>query len=386
MTPRSCPDRIVTANLRDSHQPGGAVKNAGMSKTWKIAGINFDHMHMGDLLRVAHEHPNAEICGICDETPARMADAGRKFSIPAERQFTDYRACIEQTKPDLVVLCPATAEHGLWTQRVAEFGVNIMVEKPFAASLAEADVMIEAQRATGKLLAINWPIRWYPAYITAKRLLDEGTIGELLEFHHYGGNRGPLFHRADKVEAVPTAEEKRASWFYHKAQGGGSLLDYAGYGATVGTWFQGGRKPIEVTCVVDVPEGLEVDEHSVTVCRYAHGLSKIETRWGTFTDPWILQPQPKCGFVLCGTRGTISAYDYATHLRVQTAERPEGYEVAADEVRAPFQNPIQYVLQALAGGEFERGPLHPEIARIGQQIVDSAALSAREKRTVKLVE
>jgi glucose-fructose oxidoreductase len=39
----------------------------------------------------------------------------------------------------------------------------------------------------------------------------------------------------------------------------------------------------------------------------------------------------------------------------------------------------------LAGGEFERGPLHPEIARIGQQIVDSAALSARERRTVALV-
>ena len=155
---------------------------------------------------------------------------------------------------------------------------------------------------------------------------------------------------------------------------------------TIGTWFQGGRKPLEVTCVTDEPPGLEVDEHSITVCRYAQGLSKIETRWGTFTDPWILQPQPKCGFVLCGTRGTISAYDYATHLRVQTPERPEGYEVAVDTVDAPFQNPIQYMLAVLSGDEaFERGPLHPEIARIGQQIVDSAALSARERRTVALL-
>jgi glucose-fructose oxidoreductase len=191
--------------------------------------------------------------------------------------------------------------------------------------------------------------------------------------------------RQAELLARQEAEMKAASWFYKAALGGGSLLDYAGYGATIGTWFQNGRKPLEVTCVMDEPAGLEVDEHSVTICRYAHGLSKIETRWGTFTDPWILQPQPKCGFVLCGTRGTISAYDYATHLRVQTAERPEGYEIAVDEVRAPFQNPIQYLLHALGGGDFERGPLHPEIARIGQQIVDSAALSAREKRTVKLV-
>lgn len=357
-----------------------------MSKTWKIVGINFDHMHMGDWLRDIHEHPNAEIAGICDEKPERMQRAVETFGIPRERQFSDYRECIEKTKPDLVVLCPATAEHGLWTKRVAEFGVNIVVEKPFAASLAEADEMIAAQRATGKLLAINWPLRWYAAYITAKRIIDEGTIGDVLEFHHYGGNRGPLFHLADKIEATPTAEEKAASWFYHKAQGGGSLLDYGGYGATLGTWFQGGRKPIEVTCVVDEPRGLEVDEHSVTVCRYAHGLSKIETRWGTFTDPWTHQPQPRCGFVICGTKGTVSAYDYATTIRLQTLDDKAGSDRPVDEVRPPFQTPVQYLVHCLETGEPITGPLSPEVSRIGQQIVDSAVLSAREKRTVKLVE
>lgn len=357
-----------------------------MKKVWKIVGINFDHMHMGDLLRRVAAHPQAELAGICDEDPARMQDAIRAFSIAPERVFTDYRACLEKTQPDLVILCPATAEHGLWTQRVAEYDVNIMIEKPFAATLAEADAMVAAQRASGKLLAINWPTRWSPCYITMKRLIDEGTIGEVLNVHHYGGNRGPLFHRADKVQCQPTPEEKAASWFYRKALGGGSLLDYAGYGATLGTWFQGGRKPIEVTCTVDETPGLEVDEHSVTVSRYAHGLSTIQTRWGTFTDPWILQPQPKCGFIVCGTHGTISAYDYATHLRLQSEEKPEGFELPVDEVNAPFQDPIQYLLHVLEGGEFERGPLHPEIARIGQQIVDSAVRSAQEKRTVPLAE
>ena len=62
---------------------------------------------------------------------------------------------------------------------------------------------------------------------------------------------------------------------------------------------------------MDIPEGLEVDEHSITVARYAQGLSKFETRWGTFTDPWVTQPQPKCGFVITGTHGTISSYAYA---------------------------------------------------------------------------
>jgi GFO/IDH/MocA oxidoreductase family protein len=76
---------------------------------WKIAGINFDHDHMGDNLRMVFNHPNAEIVGICHEDPRRMERAIQNFSIPPERVFTDYRACLESTKPDIVLLCPATA-------------------------------------------------------------------------------------------------------------------------------------------------------------------------------------------------------------------------------------------------------------------------------------
>ena len=81
---------------------------------------------------------------------------------------------------------------------MAEFGVHILVEKPFAASLDEADEMIAAQEQAGKLLAINWPIRWSPCYITAKRLIDEERSVMCWNVHHHGGNRGPLYHRADK--------------------------------------------------------------------------------------------------------------------------------------------------------------------------------------------
>jgi predicted dehydrogenase len=237
----------------------------------------------------------------------------------------------------------------------------------------------------GKLLAVNWPLRWSPSAVTAKRLIDEGFIGEVRAYHHYGGNRGPLYHGADKIEKEPTAEDKAASWFYKRDAGGGSLLDYLGYGTTLGTWFIGGKSPIEVSAVVDEPAGLEVDEHSIVVSRYATGLSKCETRWGTFTDPWTHQPQPKCGFVICGSDGTIACYDYEPSVRVQTRARPEGYDIPADELRAPERDPIEYFLHCISTGTPLDGPLSPGISRIGQQIVDSAVLSAREKRTVTLL-
>ena len=351
----------------------------------RVAGINFDHFHMGDLLRMAFNHPQVEIVGICDDEPARMRDAVRNFALPRERVFTDVDRCLEACRPDFVVLCPATARHAEYVEHVARQGVHMLLEKPFAASVPEADRMVAAAKRHQVMLAINWPMRWVPSHVTAHRLVSEGRIGDLQEVHYYGGNRGPLWHGADKVELAPTPAAKRKSWFYKRRLGGGSLLDYLGYGTTLGTWFHQGRKPSEVLAITDLPNGLEVDEHSITVARYASGLSKFETRWGTFSDPWTHQPQPKCGFVLKGTEGTISSYDYEPAVHLQTRKNPEGRRVRADRLKAPLTNPIQYFVECLRRDHPPEGPLSPKISRIGQQIVDSAVKSARLRRAVKLV-
>ena len=355
-------------------------------KKLKVVGLNFDHMHMGDLLRKCHEHRGVEIVGVCDKDPARMQAAIANFKIPRERVFTDPHRCLAATEPDFVVLCPATAQHADFVELVASYRVHMLVEKPFAATLREADRMIAAAKKARRLLAINWPLRWVPAHVTAHRLLREGRIGALQEVHYYDGNRGPLFHLADKIEVTPTAAMKRRSWFYKKAGGGGSLLDYLGYGTTLGTWYHDGKKPLDVTAVVDRPRGLEVDEHSITIARYAAGLSKFETRWGTFTDPWTHQPQPKCGFLLKGEEGTISSYDYEPTIRVQTRADLAGRDVVVDTLRAPFQDPIQYFVHCINEGLPIEGPLAPKIARIGQQIVDTAMRSARLGKTVPLLD
>lgn len=357
-----------------------------MSRTWKVAGINFDHMHMGDNLRMAFQHPQVKIVGIADREPARMRSAAEAFGIPQERVYTDELELLEREKPDIVLLCPATAEHAEWVERVAPYGAHILMEKPFAASTEDADRMIDAANRAGVRLAINWPLRWYPPHVTAHRLIQEGAIGEVLQVHYYDGNRGPLYHGADKIELEPSSERKAASWFYHRDKGGGSLLDYLGYGTTLGTWFMGGRAPIEVTTMVDEPPGLEVDEQSVTVARYDTGLSKFETRWGTLSDPWTHQPQPKCGFVIVGGEGSISSYDFETTVRLQTRTNPEGVEVPVDELRAPYQNPVQYFVHVIENDLPVEGPLSPSISRTGQLIVDAAVRSAREKRTVRVGE
>jgi predicted dehydrogenase len=353
----------------------------------RVVGISFDHMHMGDLLRMVSENPGAEIAGIFDPDPARMANAIANFGIPTEKVFTDFDTCMTAARPDMAILCSAPATHATYTARLAAYRCHVFVEKPFAATASDARAMIAAMQPTGKLLAINWPLAWVPSHNTAKRLITEGAIGTLREVHFYDGNRGPLYHLADKVEVSPEEVERQkpTSWWYKRASGGGSLLDYLGYGATLGTWFFSGQAPVEVTAVVDEVPGIEVDQHSITICRYPTGLSRMETRWGTLTDPWTIQPTPTCGFTFVGSEGTILSPDYAPHITLQTRAHPKPTLIPVDTLPEGARNGIDYVLGCIARGEPITGPLHPDTSLTGQRIVDTAALSAQQKRTLALV-
>jgi glucose-fructose oxidoreductase len=70
---------------------------------------------------------------------------------------------------------------------------------------------------------------------------------------------------------------------------------------------------------------------------------------------------------------------------VQTRKNPEGETIAVDPSRPPSENPIQYVIDCIEKQKPVEGPLSPEVSRVGQQIVDTAVISAREGRTVPLV-
>src|ERR1700679_3345278 len=84
----------------------------------RVAGINFDHFHMGDFLRMVFDHPDAEIAGIFDEDPRRMEMSIRNFKIPPDRVFSGVDECIEKSRPDFVILCPATSKHADYVERV----------------------------------------------------------------------------------------------------------------------------------------------------------------------------------------------------------------------------------------------------------------------------
>jgi glucose-fructose oxidoreductase len=88
---------------------------------------------------------------------------------------------------------------------------------------------------------------------------------------------------------------------------------------------------------------------------------------------------------MVGSEGTMSCYEYEKTIRVQTRQHPEGFEVDVPDLKAPFVNPIQYFIHCLENNCEIEGPLSVEISRIGQQSVDTAIQSAKQKRTVALL-
>lgn len=353
----------------------------------RLVVIGFDHMHVGDQLRTAAANPGVQLVGAIDSDARRMQQVCEAVGLAQLPQVSDPSAiedALDAWAPDVAVVCSTTTQHRAWVERLAPRGIAVMLEKPFGPDLADVDAMIATAQAHGTALGTNWPLAWYRTHRTAYRLISEGEIGTVTEVHFYGGNRGPLHHLHDKIEVVPTAVDKADSWWYSAAAGGGSLLDYLGYGTTLGTWFRGGELPVAVTATTHVAPGLEVDEQSIVVAAYRSGLSSFQTRWGTFTDPWNHRTQPRTGFVVVGTTGTLSSFDYDAQVTLQNAARLDSRQVAVDTLPPQVSSGLGALLHHLDTGEPLDGPMSSDIGRTGQLLVDAAVLSAHTGRRVAI--
>ena len=331
---------LVVKILCQAARNGGKTRPDREDRVAKhgVLGISFDHMHMGDLLRQVAEHPDAEIAGIFDPDRKRMETAiatlrhpggpgfrrPRGLSVedqgrPRHRLLGDRRAC-QHRREDRA----ARAQH---------HGRKAVRGERRRCAPDDRGHGGHRPQAGGQLAARLVSLAQHRQAADRRRRDRRPDRGAFLR--RQSRPAVPSRRQGRGVAARRSKRQKPSSWWYKKASGGGSLLDYLGYGTTLGTWFMNGEEPIEVTSVVDETPGIEVDQHSITVCRYARGLSKFETRWGTLTDPWTQQPQPKCGFVLVGTDGSISSYDYDNFVTLQTRQVTTPAEVPADIAGRP---------------------------------------------------
>ncbi len=128
-------------------------------------------------LRALAQLPAARIVGMADLSPER---GGPRAAVAGCPFFTDHRAMIEATQPDIVVICTPHPSHPHIALDAFDRGAHVLSEKPMAIQVADADRMIAAAEASGKLLAVNFQQRFRPVIERAARFIAEGELGELM--------------------------------------------------------------------------------------------------------------------------------------------------------------------------------------------------------------
>jgi predicted dehydrogenase len=93
--------------------------------------------------------------------------------------YTDHRTMLAETKPDVAVVVTPHTVHAPIAIDCLEAGCHVLVEKPIAIHVAEADAMVEAAARTGRLLAVNFQQRHRPEVRAARQLIEEGHIGAI---------------------------------------------------------------------------------------------------------------------------------------------------------------------------------------------------------------
>lgn len=109
--------------------------------------------------------------------------------LNVERYYTDYRAILDDKEIDAVVVVAPTDMHKQIVVDCAYAGKHIFCEKPMAMNTAECDEMIAACKTNNVKLQIGFMRRFDESFREAKRLLDSGAIGDIVQVHSC--TRGP---------------------------------------------------------------------------------------------------------------------------------------------------------------------------------------------------
>jgi predicted dehydrogenase len=135
--------------------------------------------HLGQHhARILASTPGVTLTGVVDTKPGRAAEIAAKYGVPA---YTDAAALAGQV--DAVTIAVPTASHVEVALRFIDQGVPVLVEKPIAATVADADRLVAAAAARGVVLAAGHTERFNPAVVAALPLVSSPRF---IEVHRLG--------------------------------------------------------------------------------------------------------------------------------------------------------------------------------------------------------
>ena len=151
----------------------------------------------GNHARVYNELEGVELAAVADADIQRGESVGRRFKVPV---YGDYREMLERENLDLVsVAVPTSLHHPVTLEAIAR-GIHVLVEKPIASTVEQAQEMIERARQRNLHLAVGHIERFNPAVIELKRRLAQGELGRVFLIH--ARRMGPFPERIQDMGVV----------------------------------------------------------------------------------------------------------------------------------------------------------------------------------------
>ncbi len=151
-------------------------------------GAFIDH-EVVEMKHIVHPYSHAAVYTACDRTelvacsdlrPEVMAETGRQYGIPPDKQYLDYREMIDVERPDIVSIATQPEGRAEIAVHAAEHGARaIYAEKAMAASMAEADAIVQACERRGVVFNLGTQRRWHPGFHAMKGVIDDGRLGAL---------------------------------------------------------------------------------------------------------------------------------------------------------------------------------------------------------------
>ena len=148
-------------------------------------------------VRVYNEIPDAELVAVVDSNPTTAESLGRQYRIPA---YHDFHTMLEKEHPEAVSVVVPTSEHFTIAKQILEAGCHVLVEKPIAATLEDAEELICIADKLDRILMVGHIERFNPAIIELKRRLNAGELGQI--FQIYARRLGPFPTRISDVGVV----------------------------------------------------------------------------------------------------------------------------------------------------------------------------------------
>jgi len=120
------------------------------------------------------------LVAICGRTEEAVAEASKRYGF--ETYYTDWRELIKDERIELVDNCLPNNLHAAPSIAAVEAGKHVLCEKPLAMTVEEAREMYEAAEKAGVKHMTGFNYRFVPAIQLAKRFIDEGYIGKVLQY------------------------------------------------------------------------------------------------------------------------------------------------------------------------------------------------------------